>query len=164
MLSFSWVEKLLGEKVYRESRLFFETFVSLRDRIISRCNQLSEFFRMQEVSVVTVGTTESTPLLELEGLIRFLGEKRIPLEAIIINQVEEASDFALSAEAETLLSPDLIDKLLKLKSHQDARADRALESFSHIGRTYSGQEIIKVPMVYSQDGFEILRKNSITLA
>jgi anion-transporting ArsA/GET3 family ATPase len=159
VLSFGWMEKLLGERLYRESTLFFETFLSLRERIIGRCNQLAEFFKQQDVSVVTVGTTESTPLIEIEGLIRFLEAKGIPLEAIVINQVEEAAQ-SWSDEGLELLSVELREKLQKLKQHQNAKADRAEESLSHIRKNYPRNEIHRVPMVYSDDGFEILRNNS----
>ena len=89
ILSFSWIEKLLGAPLFRESKLFFETFISMRDRILDRCGKLAQFFRDQSVGVVAVGTPESTPLLELEGLSGFLNAKGIPLEAIILNQIEE---------------------------------------------------------------------------
>jgi anion-transporting ArsA/GET3 family ATPase len=159
LLTFGWVEKLLGERIYRESKMFFETFTSLRDRIIARCGKLAEFFGQRDVSVVVVGTPESTPVLELEGLIGFLEGKRIPIEAVVMNQVERASTFdRMSWEAS--VSPELLGKLDELKRHQDAKADRAFECIERVKARHPGREWVEFPMVYSLDGFEILRQNA----
>ncbi len=159
LLTFGWVEKLLGEKVFRESRMFFETFTGLRDRIIARCGKLAEFFSQRDVSVVVVGTPESTPILELEGLIGFLVEKRIPIEAVVMNQVEKSSTFDRTSW-EATVSPELLGKLDELKLHQDAKADRAFECIERVKARHPGREWVEFPMVYSLDGFEILRQNA----
>jgi arsenite-transporting ATPase len=159
LLTFGWIEKLLGEKVYRESRMFFETFTGLRDRIIARCGKLAEFFGQRDVAVVVVGTPESTPLLELEGLIGFLEGKRIPIEAVVINQVEQGSGFS-SKDWESDVSPELLGKLVELKVHQDAKADRAFESVQRVKSRHPSREWVEFPMVHSLDGFEILRQNA----
>lgn len=160
-ISFGWVEKLLGEGTFHESKIFFETFVALRDRILERCDLLSEFFVKQEVSVIAVGTPESTAQLELEGLTSFLKEKNIPLESIVINQVEEKS-LGLHAyrEFESLLTPPVLEKLKELERNQEGRSDRAAEQVSKMKQKYSGHELITVPMSYARDGFEILRSNA----
>jgi len=164
MLSLGWVEKLLGAPLFRESRLFFETFSSLRDRIVDRCSKLAVFFRDQSVGVVAVGTTESTPLLELEGISAFLKGKGIALQGIVLNQIEEAGAApAWSPDAEGI-SPDLAGKLSRLREHQDAKAARCGLALERVKRIYQGVPVIPVPMVYAQSGFEILRENASRLA
>jgi len=159
LLTFGWVEKLLGERIYRESKMFFETFTGLRDRIIARCGKLAEFFSQREVAVVVVGTPESTPVLELEGLMGFLEEKRIPVEAVVMNQVERASEFTPGILGSGI-SEELLAKLSELKLHQNAKADRAFESIQRVKSRHPGREWVEFPMVYSLDGFEILRQNA----
>ncbi|NDG84746.1 MAG: hypothetical protein EBX52_06865, partial [Proteobacteria bacterium] len=164
MLSLGWVEKLLGAPLFRESKLFFETFSSLRDRILERCSRLAVFFRDQSVGVVAVGTTESTPLLELEGLAGFLKGKGIALQGIVLNQIEEVGDSPeWKPEAEGI-SPGLADKLSKLREHQDSKAARCGLALERVRRIYQGTPVIPVPMVYTRNGFEILRENASRLA
>jgi len=160
VISFSWVEKLLGEGLFRESALFFETFLSLRDRILERCRMLSEFFRSDSVGVVAVATPEVSATLELEGLVTFLKEKAIPLRGIVVNQIEQAPE---RMDALELPSVELFEKLKKLHEHQEARSERAHEAFERLKNRYSGFEVVGVPLCWSADGFEILRQNSITL-
>ena len=163
VVSFGWLEKVLGERLYRESTLFFETFLSLRERILERCSKLSEFFKSDTVSVIAVGTLESTPMLELEGLIEFLGKKRIPLQAVIANQVEEASSGAIPEEIRLACGPELLAKLERLREHQNAKADRCVEAISRMRSGFATIPVFVVPMHYSKDGFEILKQNSIKL-
>lgn len=165
-LSFGWMEKLLGAKVFQESKIFFETFVALRERILERCDLLSQFFVKQEVSVVVVTTTERTAGLETEGLVQFLKEKRIPLESLVINQVEEKSE-ARSEEDQTFdqtMTPQVLEKLNKLRAHQNAKADRALEAVSKLKSGYPGTECRIVPTSLSSDGIEIIKNNSLKLS
>jgi len=163
MLSFAWVEKLLGAPLFRESKLFFETFMSLRDRILDRCGKLSQFFKDQSVGVIAVGTAEATPLLELEGLSGFLKEKGIPLQAIVLNQIEERAVMPEWIQEQDFISTDLAEKLRRLREHQDTKAERCFFAIDRVSRIYSGVPITPVPMVYSYDGFEILRENSFKL-
>lgn len=161
LISFGWVEKLLGANTFSESKIFFETFVALRDRILERCDLLSEFFVKQEVSVIAVGTPETTAQLELEGLTSFLKEKNIPLESIIINQVEErASGHGAASDLEGVLTPPVLSKIKEMERHQEGRSDRAAEQVSKIRAKYSQNEVITIPMSYAKDGFEILRSNA----
>ena len=163
MISFSWIEKLLGEGLFRESVLFFETFFSLRDRILERCAALAVFFKSDTVGVVAVGTPETSASLELEGLVGFLRQKSIPLRAVVINQIE-MPDSAESATPDLQgLSPGFLEKLGRLREHQQARAERSLQAVDRLKHAYSGIPVASVPMSYAQDGFEILRNNSITL-
>ncbi len=161
VLSFAWVEKLLGAPLFRESTLFFETFVSLRDRILDRCGKLAAFFADRSVGVIAVGTTESTPLLELEGLAGFLEQKGIALQAIVLNQIEEAEGGPWP-ELESLDS-GLRAKVELLRDHGNARADRCQSAAEQVRRAHPGMPLALVPMVFSQDGFEILRSNSLRL-
>lgn len=162
-LSFGWIEKLLGSKVYNESRVFFETFVALRERILERCDLLSQFFVAQEVAVVAVGTPESTAGLELDGLVSFLKAKSIPLETLIINQVEAHSYDFKSDPALSGLDPALLEKLSQLKQVQDGRAEKGSETIEKIKTKYPTFEVRTLPMSYSEDGLEILKGNAAQL-
>ncbi|MBU6153139.1 MAG: AAA family ATPase [Bdellovibrionales bacterium] len=163
VISFSWVERLLGEGLFRESVLFFETFFSLRDRILERCQALAAFFKSDTVGVVAVGTPESTPSLELEGLSGFLRGKAIPLRAIVINQIEMPDPAPVDSAVWRGLSPEFQEKLKKLSEHQQARSERCFSAFQRLQKVYAGVPVVPVPMCYDRDGFEILRNNSITL-
>ncbi len=171
MLSFGWVEKLLGERVYRESRMFLETFTLLRDRIIDRCDLLARFFTQKEVAVVAVATPESSAMFELEGLSRFLKDRGIELEGIIVNQVEQSLEDALlfsQNENDSASEPDsspewsneLQEKILKLELHQEKRAEKAKLSVERCRAKYPGIEVVSAPMVYDADGFTILKMTS----
>jgi arsenite-transporting ATPase len=162
VLSLGWVEKLLGERLYRESSMFFETFLSLRNRILERCGRLSGFFKDPSVAVIAVGTPESTPFLELEGLIEFLGRRQITLEGVVLNQMEESSK--ASSEWDSELPDRLKEKLQKVRDHQNARAEKAQWMKSKFASSHPGMDVMPVSMVYSADGFEILLHNSEMLA
>ena len=159
-ISFGWIEKLLGSKVFSESKVFFETFVLLRDRILERCDLLSQFFVKQEVEVIAVSTPESTASLELEGLINFLNSKLIPIHTVVLNQVEEASAPIDGMD----FGPELLQKLKLIQEKQDTRASRAQSSISKTKTKYPALEVIPLPMSYSQEGLEILRNNSLVLS
>ncbi len=163
MISFSWIEKLLGEGLFRESVLFFETFFSLRDRILARCQDLAAFFKSETVGVVAVGTPELAATHELEGLAGFLREKKIPLRAIVINQVEMPDVGRWEEEVPPELPSGFPDKLKQLAEHHQARSERSLAVLERLRQGYSGLPVVAVPMSYSADGFVILRNNSITL-
>jgi anion-transporting ArsA/GET3 family ATPase len=190
VMSFGWVEKLLGEKIYRESRMFLETFSLLRDRILERCDLLSKFFTQQEVAVVAVTTPESSAMFELEGLNRFLREREIHLEGIVINQVEQSmsealhgyygadstaggdsatgTDSATGASDDVLgigddpllnsLTPELLGKLHQLEQHQEKRAEKSQLAVQKCRLKYPDITTVVAPMVYSSDGFEILKR------
>lgn len=178
VLSFGWVEKLLGEKIYRESRMFLETFALLRDRILDRCDLLAKFFTQQEVAVVAVTTPESSAMFELEGLNRFLRERDIHLEGIVINQVEQSMSEAMhgafgvgdaSGSGEDVLgvgddpllsalSPELLGKLHQLEQHQEKRAEKSRLAVEKCRSKYPDITTVVAPMVYSSDGFEILKR------
>jgi anion-transporting ArsA/GET3 family ATPase len=163
MLSLGWVEKLLGERLYRESSMFFETFLSLRNRILERCERLSGFFKDPAVAVIAVGTPESTPFLELEGLFEFLQKRKISLRGVVLNQMEDASvevDPGLVAE----LSEDMKEKLRSLREYQNARAERHVLMKNRFAGSHGSLEVVPVSMVYATDGFEILRHNAGMLA
>lgn len=160
IISFGWMEKLIGKKIFSESRIFFETFIALRDRILERCDLLSKFFKDEQVSVIAVGTCEATAQIELEGLMNFLKQKNIPIETLIINQVDEKVAKSAKALSDTGLSQEILDHWKLLTSHQDARAERAHGVIEKLKLQYQGFEILTVPMRYTQDGFEILRSNS----
>ncbi len=166
MLSFGWVEKLLGQKTYSESKIFFETFVTLRDRILERCDLLSQFFKNDYVEVIAVGTPELTAQIELEGLVEFLKSKQIPVNTIVVNQVEVAErQSATNERIEVLsISDELKMKLKALEEHQLTKSERSFLALERIKGEYKIQEVIGVPMTYSAQGFDILRKNSISLA
>jgi arsenite-transporting ATPase len=163
VISFSWIEKLLGEGLFRESVLFFETFFSLRDRILERCRALAVFFKSETVGVVAVGTPEASAGLELEGLVGFLREKAIPLRAIVVNQIEMPDSVSAEPSPVGEFSPEFQEKFRRLQEHQQARSERSLQAFERLKLTYSKLPVVPVPMSYAQDGFEILRNNSITL-
>ncbi len=172
VLSFGWVEKLLGERVYRESRMFLETFTQLRDRILSRCDLLSRFFTQKEVAVVAVTTPESSAMFELEGLSRFLKERFIDLEAIIVNQVEqtiaEAMRFLENTESTNIdlneeLSEILKEKIRILELHQEKRAERSQLSIQKCQNLYPHISVASTPMIYDSDGFSILKLTSKAL-
>ncbi len=159
VLSFGWVEKLLGEKLYRESRMFLETFSLLRDRILERCDLLSKFFTQKEVAVVAVSTPESSAMFELDGLDQFLRERKIILEAVIVNQVEQPP-----VALEEVMSGDLNDvlkeKFKKLEMHQQKRAEKALLAVQKCRNKYPDVDVVAAPMVYEADGFAILKQTS----
>lgn len=157
VLSFSWVEKLLGEKLYHESRMFLETFSLLRDRILERCELLSRFFTQKEVAVVAVSTPESSAMFELDGLDQFLRERKINLEAVVVNQVEQqpgASDEINHLE----LSETLKEKFRKLDLQQQKRAEKAMLAVQKCRTRYPQVDVVATPMVYESDGFMILKQ------
>jgi anion-transporting ArsA/GET3 family ATPase len=159
VLSLGWIEKLLGERLYRESSMFFETFMGLRNRILERCSRLSGFFKDPSVAVLAVGTPESTPFLELEGLMDFLARRNITLEGVVLNQMEDFSadpDPGMVAE----LPEGMREKLRSLRDHQNSRAERHRLMESRFAGAHPGLQVLPVAMVYSSDGFEILRHNS----
>ena len=158
-MSFGWVEKLLGEKIYSESRVFFETFAALRERILERCLWLSRFFTQKEVAVVTVSTTESSGQFELEGLVTFLRNKKIPLQSIILNQVETGGSKESWEDELKATGSALYEKMNSLHQHQQKRAEKAQLVIEKCKRQYEGIEVLEVPMTYSDDGFEILRSS-----
>lgn len=169
-LSFPWIEKLLGGRIFSESRLFFETFQALRERILERCQWLARFFKEEWVSVVAVGTVETGALLELEGLQKFLKSKSIELKSMVINQVEQAPDAAQaggSVDRQAWLQalqdrdPLLLKKWQELEQLQKARADRAIEKMDQLRHKLNaigapGIEVLPLPMVYAEDSLEIL--------
>jgi anion-transporting ArsA/GET3 family ATPase len=160
-LSFAWVEKLLGERIYNESRTFFEVFSVLRERVLERCSWLAKFFTQSEVAVLAVATPEWTAQLELEGLTDFLKQKQIPIQGIIINQVEVHSQ-KVENEEEGLpeISSALKAKLQLLRQHQDKRAEAAAEKVKRCRDQYPTIDVVTLPMNYSVEGFEILRTNA----
>ena len=160
VISFSWVEKLLGNKIFTESRIFFETFITLRDRILDRCNLLAQFFIDEQVAVVAVGTPENTAQIELHSLVEFLRGKKIPLGTLIINQVDESLTKSSAEEAELKLEGDLQKKWSGLVADQTMRAERAKQTVAELQVTYSNFEVLTAPMLYTADGFEILRENA----
>lgn len=162
VLSFGWVEKLLGEKLYRESRMFLETFSLLRDRILERCDLLSKFFTQKEVAVVAVSTPESSAMFELSGLDQFLRERKIILEAVIVNQVEQppsAMDEVMGLE----INETLKEKLKKLELQQHKRAERAQLALQKCRDRYPDTEVVAAPMVYEADGFSIIKQSSVSI-
>ncbi len=159
MLSFGWIEKLLGEKVYRESRMFLETFSLLRDRILERCDLLSKFFTQKEVAVIAVSTPESSAMFELDGLDQFLRERKIQLEGIIVNQVEQAAG-RLSEELASELNDVMKEKFKKLEIHQQKRSEKAMLAVQKCQTRYPSIEVISAPMVYDPDGFLILKQTA----
>lgn len=159
VLSFGWVEKLLGEKLYSESRMFLETFSLLRDRILDRCELLARFFTQNEVSVVAVTTPESSAMFELEGLHQFLNERRIQLEGIIVNQVEQPPE-AMDEIRKLDLNDTIKEKLKKLELHQLKRSERAMLAVQKCRNRYPLAEVVMAPMIYDSDGFTILKESS----
>ena len=153
----------MGEKIYSESRVFFETFAALRERILERCLWLSRFFSQKEVAVVTVSTTESSGQFELEGLVTFLRNKKIPLQSIILNQVETGGSKEEWEEELKATGSALYDKINSLHQHQQKRAEKAQLIIEKCKRQYTGIEVREVPMTYSDDGFEILRSSASKL-
>lgn len=164
---FPWIEKLLGARVFSESRMFFETFNVLRDRILERCDWLSQFFSDRTVGVVAVSTVESTAQLELEGLIKFMKTKGIPLHTVLINQLEQrrAADTRFDRAIEGL-SPEISSKWKQLEMHQIERAERAEGLYSkacqHL-KSLAGVEVKAIPMAYSDDGLVILRESAAAI-
>ncbi len=159
-ISFTWLEKLLGEKVYQESRVFFETFTALRDRILERCQLLAQFFAQQEVEVIAVTTPESSAIHELEGLSRFLAQKSIRLQTIILNQVEVAQEAEQDLELKTGSGHQdsaLVEKVNALRKMRNQKAKHAQVAAAALKESHPGVEVIMVPMTYSEDGFEILK-------
>jgi anion-transporting ArsA/GET3 family ATPase len=162
-ISFGWLEKLLGDKIFNESKVFFEIFTALRDRVLERCELLSQFFSNQDVAVVTVATTETSGQFELRGLYQFLQEKRIPLQSILLNQVEmnaEASGgVQLESEVEAM-NPVLYEKLKQLRARQSLKSDLAKKVVMKTTSDYPQVEVVALPMVYSESGFEILKRGA----
>ena len=166
LMSFSWLEKLLGEKIFHESRIFFETFAALRTRILERCEWLSRFFSQKEVSVLAVSTPESSALFELEGLVSFLNQKNIPIESIILNQVEQKPEYQPSDYASDLESQGgliLLEKVAQIHSEQVKRAEKAFQTVERCRIKYDKIEILSVPMTYAEEGFTILSQASAAL-
>lgn len=160
-LSFGWIEKLLGERIYNESKTFFEVFSVLRVRVLERCEWLARFFTQAEVAVLAVATPESSAQLELEGLAQFLKQKSIPLQGVILNQVEalpEKIDFTGSEWTD--VSVEIIAKLKQLRLHQEQRSETAQARVEKCRTQYAGIEVVSLPMQYSAEGFEILRRNA----
>ena len=162
VLSFNWLEKLLGHSVFGESKIFFETFAILRLRILERCELLAQFFKNDQVAVVAVSTPETSAQIEFEGLSRFLLAKHINIESLIVNQVETLNGYTDDSR-QTGLSAALQAKLNQLRNDQTARAGLAKSRVNEIKSHYPGLEIIPVAMNYASDGFEVLRANSIQL-
>jgi anion-transporting ArsA/GET3 family ATPase len=164
-LNFGWVEKLLGERIYNESRTFFEVFHILRDRILERCQWLAQFFTQSEVAVVAVGTPESSAQFELEGLTQFLKQKKIPLQGIVLNQVEmQPEKIDLSAPEWSDFAPELLEKIKQLRAHQVQKAERAAETVEKTRAKYPNMDLAVLPMNYSAGGFEILNANAKALS
>jgi anion-transporting ArsA/GET3 family ATPase len=163
LISFSWVEKLLGRSLFGESKIFFEMFTLLRTRILERCDLLSKFFKNDQVAVVAVTTPESTAQLELEGLMSFLNDKEIPVSTLIVNQVETKPSLVSTDSRAGQLSQPLQEKLKLLRQNQETKAEVASQRISLISSRYPGVELIPASMNYSHDGFEILKANSFQL-
>jgi len=161
VMSFSWIEKLLGHKLYHESRMFLETFALLRDRILERCDLLSRFFTQHEVAVIAVSTPESSAMFELDGLDHFLRERKIQLEGVIVNQVEQTNSMDL--EDLNTLNDDLQAKLKQLELHQQKRVEKAQLSIQKCRARYPLLEVVTAPMVYEPDGFTILKQTANSL-
>jgi hypothetical protein len=152
---------LLGERIYNESRTFFEVFSVMRERILERCEWLARFFTQSEVAVVAVATPESSAQFELEGLTTFLKQKRIPLQGIVLNQVEvlpEKVDY--NSDVFHDLDPTLIEKLKQLREHQIKKAELAHGVVERCRSQYAGTDFSILNMNYADDGFEILRANA----
>jgi len=164
MLSLGWVEKLLGNGLFGESKIFFEIFTQLRTRILERCDLLSKFFKNDQVAVIAVSTPESTAQLELEGLLSFLRGKQIPVSTLIVNQVETSPEKGPLDPRVSSLSPIIQEKLVALRQHQESRSETAKERLEVIRARNPSIELIPVAMNYSQDGFEILKVNSFQLS
>jgi anion-transporting ArsA/GET3 family ATPase len=156
--SFGWIEKLLGARIYQESHVFFETFVSMRDRILSRCQNLSQFFSNQEVEVITVTTPESSALHELEGLIRFLNGRTIPVHTIVVNQMEPPVSSAEDLELQADLSEELKVKLNQLIQFRQKKYQHGLQVLSILKETHASIEILPIQTSYAGgNGFDLLR-------
>jgi anion-transporting ArsA/GET3 family ATPase len=156
-LSFGWIEKLLGARIYQESRVFFETFVALRDRILDRCQLLARFFESNQVGVVAVATPESAIIQELEGLVKFLNARQIQISTIIVNQIDPVMK---SQDDWQELDEGIRKKLTDLQSFYEKKAQHAANLIGSIQEAHPGIEVIQVPTSYAQDGFEILRENA----
>ena len=161
VMSFSWIEKLLGQKLFNESRMFLETFSLLRDRILERCELLSKFFSQNDVAVIAVSTPESSAMFELDGLDQFLRERKIQLEGVIINQVEQTN--SIDGEELKDLNDELKAKLRQLELHQQKRAEKAQLAVQKCRSRYSALDVITAPMVYEPDGFAILKQTASAL-
>jgi len=163
MLSFNWLERLLGHSVFGDSRVFFETFSALRLRILERCELLSKFFRNDQVSVVAVSTLDSSAGLELQGLTQFLTSKAIQVETLIVNQVEVAPREEQKDPREALLPPSLREKLEVLRRYQESLAERDERRLNEFKKQGTSSELIPIAMNYAHDGFEVLRMSSFQL-
>ena len=112
---------------------------------------------------MTVSTTESSGQFELEGLVTFLRNKKIPLQSIILNQVETGGSKEEWEEELKATGSALYDKMNSLHQHQQKRAEKAQLIIEKCKRQYTGIEVREVPMTYSDDGFEILRSSASKL-
>ena len=90
-------------------------------------------------------------------------EKEIPLRAIVVNQIEMPDPVDAADPRFEGLAPELIEKIRRLREHQQACSERSLQSYERLKGAYSGVPVVPIPMCYAADGFEILRNNSITL-
>lgn len=162
-ISFSWLEKLLGERVYRESVMFFEVFALLRGQILERCETLRNFFKDQKVEVVVVSTLDSAAQHELEGLADFLTSKNILLSTIILNQVPslETKNTPIELEGLSLEQKNQLQgKINQLMEWHTEQARLAQHKIQSIQEQYARQEILVSPMNYARNGFEILKSIS----
>ena len=139
--------------------MFLETFALLRDRILDRCDLLAQFFTQKEVAVVAVSTPEFSAMFELDGLDQFLKQRKIQLEAIVVNQVEQLPS-AMDEVNELDLNEKLREKLKSLELHQLKRAEKAQLSVQNCKNRYPLVDVVTAPMVYEADGFAILRQTS----
>ena len=162
VLSFGWVEKLLGTRLYHESRMFLEIFTLLRDRILERCDLLAKFFTQKDVAVVAVSTPESSAMFELDGLDQFLHGRKIHLDSIIVNQVEQLPN-VLEDTIDFEVNVVLKDKFKALALHQSKRAEKAMLALEKCVQRYPAVEVISSPMVYEEDGFAILKQTAEAL-
>ena len=158
------MEKLLGHTVFGESKIFFEVFASLRGRILERCDLLAKFFKNAEVAVIAVSTLESSAQVELDSLMSFLASRQIPVETVIMNQVEPFGTLPAADAKIAVLPPSLQEKIVKLRQHQISRIEEAKKRLNAAQIRYPKVELIPVSMKYSHNGFEILKVNSHQLS
>ena len=164
LLSFGWVEKLLGNSLFGESKVFFEMFTSLRTRILERCESLSKFFKNHDVAVIAVSTVESSAELELAGLLNFLKVKEIPVAALVVNQLElEGESQDKSSSRNETIPLVLQAKFDLLKQNQEARFQLARARFASLKARYPQLLMVPVAMNFSKDGFKILRITALEL-
>ena len=113
--------------------------------------------------MIAVSTPESSAQLELDGLMNFLKNKQIPVSTLIVNQVETAPLNALVDPRIEALSQSLQEKFVLLKRNEDSLVETARGRVDAIRSRYPSVELIPIAMNYAQDGFEILRLNSLGL-